>query len=74
MMLLFLSFPLFVVGSLIACIIYGRRFGYRDLRARLCLVAFACLVMTYLVGFGLMCYDPHWDDNGSERFMEWRDR
>ena len=74
MALLLFSNPAFVLILLIATSIYGRRFGYRDSRTRLCAVTLICLVVTFALSFGLCCYHPYYIDNGSEEFMDWRDR
>jgi hypothetical protein len=74
MALAFYIFPAAVAASLIGFVIWAFRFGQSDFRTQASLVTLVCLFMSFALGFGLVCYDPHFIDNGSEEFIEWRFR
>ena len=74
MALAFYMFSIAVVVALLALILCAVRFGRGDFRTQASVVTLVCLFVSYGVGLGLVCYDPHFIDNGVEAFIEWRFR
>ena len=67
-------FSICVVATGLAFLFSAARFGLRDFRTKVSVVVLVCLFLSYAVGLGLIYNDPHFIDNGSEEFIEWRFR
>ncbi|CAB3915431.1 hypothetical protein [Achromobacter anxifer] len=67
-------FAVSLTAVLAASAVYWLRSGLAARETRRWLYATACVLLSYLIGLGLICHDPYFDDNGLPEFIPWRFR